>query len=105
MTYQLRLFAIPFVSRGQEWLYTADSTGFHRYFTRPAGSKGPFYNQFAGPSAHPKNPNGNGEAVNEFGNLVRSFVPDASYRRFLVGQQATADYWRTLSTYPTEVSQ
>jgi hypothetical protein len=85
MSYQLPLFKLPSIARGQEWVTGYDSAGRWKYFTRPVGASGPFFNEFAGPPHDPRSTCGDGEAIDEFGNLVNGFTPPASYRRFLVG--------------------
>lgn len=85
--YQLPLFDIPRVEYGgdQEWITGHDSVGTWRFFSRPAGETGPFFNEFAGPSAGPGSTCGEGEAIDALGNLVTGFNPPASYRKFLQG--------------------
>lgn len=55
---------------GKEWMWARDSTGFGRFFSRPIGSNGPFRNEFAGAPDDPRSTCGNGECVDEYGNLV-----------------------------------
>ena len=52
-----------------ESIYIPDSSGFNRYFTRNAGSKGLFFNQFAGLPRHPRSGYGPGEYADMGGNL------------------------------------
>lgn len=56
---QLSLFELPTitVTHGQEWISAYDSAGQKRFFSRKVGSTQPFFA-------------GNGEYVNEFGQLV-----------------------------------
>ncbi len=85
MAYQLSLFQVPSRKHGQEWITGYDSTGQWRFFSRPIGARGPFFNEFAGKPDDPRSACGNGEAIDEFGNQIKEFSPSTSYRRFLVG--------------------
>lgn len=71
---QMWLGAFPNITQrhGKEWLWADDSTGFGRFFSRPIESTGPFYNEFAGMPADPREALGKkyGECVDEYGNLV-----------------------------------
>lgn len=69
---QMWLGAFPKITQrhGKEWLWADDSTGFGRFFSRKIGSSQPFYNPHAGPPDDPRSSSGNGECVDEYGNLV-----------------------------------
>lgn len=84
---QLSLFQLSRFAHGQEWITGYDSTGQWRFFSRPVGETGLFFNEFAGPPDDPRSTCGNGEAIDELGNLYTAFVPPMSYRKFLVGRR------------------
>lgn len=86
MEYQLSLFDSPMIesAHGQEWITGYDSTGTWRFFSRPIGQAGPFFNEFAGPRKD-WSTCGEGEAIDSMGNLVPGFNPPKSYRKFLHG--------------------
>lgn len=69
---QMWLGAFPKITHrhGQEWIWADDSAGFGRWFSRKTGSTGQFFNPYAGPSDDPRSTCGNGECVDEYGNLV-----------------------------------
>jgi hypothetical protein len=83
----LPIIFIPSFKTGARsgWITGYDSTGQWRFFSRPIGAHGPFYNEFAGKPDDPRSTCGNGEAIDEFGNRIIGFIPSVSYRRFLVG--------------------
>lgn len=85
---QMLLFVLPEIAHGQEWITGYDSAGQWRFFSRPVGESGLFFNEFAGPVPNlPGRTSGDGEAVDEFGNVYKDFVPSASYRKFLHGRR------------------
>jgi hypothetical protein len=67
---QLSLFPRIENAHGMEWIWADDSAGWGMFFSRPIGSREPFYNQFAGLPKHPRSLHGSGEFVDEFGRLV-----------------------------------